>query len=252
MKSIESQIRRIHILITVLALATLAFHFDVVRRLTPKPKPDLRTVVRIQGDTGDGLAVGTGVLISPRRILTNAHVVEGMVSLHVEYNNAEIYEGRILKIDKVRDLALIEIDRAPGAQAVIGEDDAWQMEIGHELYFIGASGGLSAQNLTKGNLTSKGIRISEHASWWQASAAIANGNSGGPVFDAETGFLVGLATSGWVIPPSSPFMPPVVAPNIAFFIPAYQIRAFLDDETTNSPPPVGPSLGTPETKTEVK
>jgi S1-C subfamily serine protease len=74
---------------------------------------------------------GTGFVIAPDRVVTNAHVVAGVSTPIVELSSTQAREGRVVYFDPIDDLALIAVDDlgvdaipvvppvAPGTAAVV-------------------------------------------------------------------------------------------------------------------------------------
>jgi S1-C subfamily serine protease len=76
-----------------------------------------QSVVRITGNAyacGQSQA-GTGFVVSDDRVVTNAHVVAGVVEPVIEAPNGEVLGGTIVYFDSVDDLAVIKV---PGLSAV--------------------------------------------------------------------------------------------------------------------------------------
>src|SRR3546814_16239827 len=80
-----------------------------------------------------GFGHGSGIAITPTRILTNAHVVESAVKYPrnvalgvVPSEGQKSYPGKLIAIDTARDLALIEMDegRVPSAAVYTGTLDS--------------------------------------------------------------------------------------------------------------------------------
>lgn len=60
--------------------------------------------------TGAGIAEGSGFFVSPRKIITNEHVVDGAYSAEV-FTDQEYYDRvTILNADRHRDLAILSVD----------------------------------------------------------------------------------------------------------------------------------------------
>lgn len=71
-----------------------------------------RSVVRIGGTAfacGQN-QTGTGFVIAPDRVVTNAHVVAGVDQPIVEAPNGQTLEGRVVYLDPIDDLAVIAVD----------------------------------------------------------------------------------------------------------------------------------------------
>jgi len=71
-----------------------------------------QSVVRIGGTAfacGQN-QTGTGFVIAPNRIVTNAHVVAGVDQPIVEAPNGQTLEGRVVYLDPIDDLAVVAVD----------------------------------------------------------------------------------------------------------------------------------------------
>ena len=64
--------------------------------------------------------IGSGVLISPTRILTAAHVVQAANEVVVEFPNGEIMRASVLASRQSHDVTLLELE-APAAVPLIGQ-----------------------------------------------------------------------------------------------------------------------------------
>ncbi len=74
-------------------------------------KKALPAVVRIQGIplTGEGPVVGTGFFISPGRLVTNYHVVQGMADLTLRLYDGRTFPAERFAVDPGIDLALLQV-----------------------------------------------------------------------------------------------------------------------------------------------
>lgn len=166
------------------------------------------TVAMVRGEVV-GFGHGSGFAIAPNRIITNAHVVsdaaeypDNVVIGIVPSEGSRSYPGRLIRIDRVRDLAIIEIvaGRIPAAAIYTGEVAQRQT-----VYALGYPGNVdlaSAQNMTdfirpRAPVASDGI-ISSHDNINGVAALvhdadIARGNSGGPLVD-RCGRVLGVNT----------------------------------------------------------
>ncbi|KTE21161.1 peptidase S1 [Sphingopyxis sp. H050] len=193
------------------------------------------TVAMVDGEVV-GFGHGSGIAISPTRIVTNAHVVESAarypdnVALGVVPSEGQkSYGAKLIAIDTARDLALIEITgtRLPAAAVYSGPLDS-----GADVVALGYPGNVdlatarsSSDYITprtptrsEGNLSNTqsvdGVAMLVH------TAKISRGNSGGPLVDG-CGRVVGInsaitrADDG-----DSPF---------AFAISARELSRFLSD-----------------------
>lgn len=167
------------------------------------------TVAMVDGEVV-GFGHGSGIAISPTRIVTNAHVVEsavkypGNVALGVVPSEGQkSYAAKLIAIDTARDLALIEISEArlPAAAIYTGPLDS-----GADVVALGYPGNVdlatarSANDYitprtptrSEGNLSNTqgvdGVAMLIH------TAKISRGNSGGPLVDG-CGRITGINTA---------------------------------------------------------
>lgn len=165
---------------------------------------------------GTGFVVGDGRLVA-----TNAHVLAGpepvgdAASLVVQAGSAEagqpVRTARVWAIDKVHDLALLKIDGAALPALALGDSE--RVKEGQDIAFTGFPlgnalgfapvthrGVISAVTpiaLPSGNseqLTAAVIRRLKSGAFdiFQLDATAYPGNSGGPLFDVDTGEVVGI------------------------------------------------------------
>lgn len=165
---------------------------------------------------GTGFAVGDGRLVA-----TNAHVLAGpepvgdSASLVVQARSAEagqpVRTARVLAIDKAHDLALLKIDGAALPALALGDSE--RVKEGQDIAFTGFPlgnalgfapvthhGVVSAVTpiaLPSGNseqLTAAVIRRLKSGAFdiFQLDATAYPGNSGGPLFDVDTGEVIGI------------------------------------------------------------
>jgi len=131
---------------------------------------------------------GTGFVISPQHVLTNAHVVAGVnVGLTVTADGDEPYSAKVVLYDPERDLAVLYVRglRAPalqfGGQAADGTSAAVAgYPLNHELTVVPARVGRS--------FTATGPDIYQTGSvnrqMYAVRAVIQPGNSGGPLLSS--------------------------------------------------------------------
>ncbi len=92
----------------------------------------------------DGL--GSGVIISENRILTNWHVIAGETSVGVVFKpdvegaapqREDIAKGVVVKWDEVADLALTEVEAIPEGRGPIPMGDPDSIAVGLDVHAIG-------------------------------------------------------------------------------------------------------------------
>ncbi len=154
-----------------------------------------------------GFGHGSGFAVAPNRIVTNAHVVgdaqefpDNVVIGIVPSEGSRSYQGRLIRIDRRRDLALVEIvdGRVPPASVFTG-----QVPQREQVFALGYPGNVDVATARSADdfirprspLASDGIvsardRISD-TDVLVHDADIARGNSGGPLVDA-CGRVIGV------------------------------------------------------------
>lgn len=180
------------------------------RRIYDRAAP---SVVLILGSDPDGQGeLGTGSIIGPNLVLTNAHVViresarSPWPSLRVFFKPARMTGdpkadladpviARVKAYDNALDLAVIELEGGAGGRTAIPFADPEAVEIGDRVAAIGhpEQGGL--WTLTTGVVSTRiadlgGVRGRKA---FQTDTSINRGNSGGPLLDAD-GRIVGVNT----------------------------------------------------------
>ena len=143
--------------------------------------------------------VGSGVLISnDGMVLTAAHVVQAADAVGVVFSDGALIPARVISSAPSADVALIKLDRVPekAAPAALGNSD--KVEVGDEVFVVGAPYGLS-HTLTAGHISSRHtpgrelLGNLEKLELFQTDAAINMGNSGGPMFNMD-GEIIGVVS----------------------------------------------------------
>ncbi|MBI1754381.1 MAG: serine protease [Acidobacteria bacterium] len=129
---------------------------------------------------------GSGVVVAPRVVATNAHVTEGAQSLSVR-QGATVWPATVLRVDRSRDLCLLSV---PGLMAAPVEVAPEPVEPGQPVLAVGFPGG-QGPILSRGHL--RGIWHRGESLLFQTDALTSPGSSGGGLFDEE-GRLLGLTT----------------------------------------------------------
>ena len=142
---------------------------------------------------------GSGVVISADgEILTNHHVVDKATEIRCQLSDGAAYTAKTVGSDKDLDVALLKLDLPDGtpplAKAELSGDP---VSVGDVVLAMGAPWGL-ARSVTMGIISCTDRYLEGHGQytlWYQTDAAIAPGNSGGPLVDTD-GRVVGLNTLG--------------------------------------------------------
>ena len=145
-------------------------------------------------------SVGSGFVVEyggVRYVLTNAHVVEGAVSIRVTAKTGRELPAKVVGTDALLDLAVLAIEDSLDIPAVsLGDSDL--LEIGDWVIAIGNPLGLS-HTVTLGIVSALGRDVPRpdgsgyYRRMIQTDAAINPGNSGGPLVNAF-GQVVGMNT----------------------------------------------------------
>ena len=151
----------------------------------------LPSVVQIQSQGG----VGSGVIYdADGLILTAAHVVSGVDTVTVRFNDGEEMEGTVLGGTSGADVAVVQVDRSglQAADLALGQEAV----VGQMAIAVGSPWGLQG-TVTAGIISAVDQSIPSEGSAravLQTDAAINPGNSGGPLVDRE-GRVLGINVS---------------------------------------------------------
>ncbi len=164
--------------------------------VTPIPTPDLvltatKSVVKIDGiaESCNAAMTGTGFLVGPERVVTNAHVVAGVSEPYVSFAEGESsYQGRVVAIDREIDAAVLYV---PG---LIGKPLSFigPVEINDSSFIAGFPGGrdLSVSNaVIAANFSASGKDIDNQKEVIREvivfGGKVSSGNSGGPLLSTD-------------------------------------------------------------------
>ena len=135
----------------------------------------------------------TGIFVTTDgHILTNAHVVKDCSEIRVGMGQGDFEVGRLVAKDPTNDLALVKITSKPRTVGAFHFDVRLGENVeafGYPLSQILATTG----NFTTGNVTAL-AGIGDDSRFFQISAPVQPGNSGGPLLD-ENGNLIGIVSS---------------------------------------------------------
>ena len=177
-----------------------------------------------------GFSTGSGVIIplSPPLskgetggfyILTAAHVVSDQNIVDIEFYNSEIITGTVVITDTINDLALIRITHDAQRTTYFARlaPENYQAYLFTPVWAVGCSLGLKPRP-SFGHLSALCDLCGEN---WEISAPILPGNSGGPVYDAKTYEVIGIAV--WVKVYDGQLIT-----TMAGIVPINQIHEFLE------------------------
>ncbi|WP_166429999.1 MarP family serine protease [Nesterenkonia sphaerica] len=164
--------------------------------LTEAASATVQSVARITGvaqQCGQS-QFGSGVAISPHRVVTNAHVVGGVSEPSVEMPDGQIATARVVHFDPGKDLALLAVDTLEAPPAEVGEAMAPNA---HGFVMGYPSGG----PFTAGPAVVQAREVSQvnniygasptEMEIYQLNADVRRGNSGGPLVNQD-GTVAGI------------------------------------------------------------
>ena len=145
--------------------------------------------VRVRNRTCDGVGTGSGTVIAPTMLATNAHVVDGALELEVETWDGRSIDVEVTSVSHAADLALIEISEP---LSEIGELDTGTLTEGDPVTAAGYPGG-GQLKFTSGDFVDRHIDpdLDTTEAVIRFTAPIAPGNSGGPLIN-EAGQVTGV------------------------------------------------------------
>lgn len=142
---------------------------------------------------GSKKASGSGFIVDPSGIIvTNNHVLNNAASIVIKLANGDTYTDIIVRdFDEVKDLAIIKISGYNLPVVKLGNSSS--LKVGERVLVCGFSLGEYANTISDGLIS--GIRQSNRGyRYFQMSAPISSGNSGGPVA-LESGEIIGVSTA---------------------------------------------------------
>ncbi len=152
----------------------------------PTPEP------RFERGTGSGFIIN-----SDGRLITNAHVIAEADSVKVTLKDGRTFQGQVLGVDSVTDVAVVKIDAHNLPTVPLGSSERlipgeWAIAIGNPL---GLDNTVTVGIISALDRSSSQVGVPEkRVSFIQTDAAINPGNSGGPLLNAR-GEVIGINTA---------------------------------------------------------
>lgn len=132
---------------------------------------------------------GSGFILSPTLVITNAHVIGGASKARVLTHDGRKLNGTVIAKDVPRDVAALIVEDLNLPPLLVRRT---ALNVGEDVYAVGAPLDISLSgSMTRGIVS--GFRTMNKQHWIQSDAAINPGNSGGPLVDAK-GNVVGIST----------------------------------------------------------
>jgi len=228
-----------------------------VSNIASKVLPSVVQVnVQITTAQGVGQGIGSGVILTADgRVLTNNHVVSGAQQVQVKLNDGRTFTATVVGTDPSTDLAVLQLQGASGlTPATLG--DSSKVKIGDQVVAIGSPGGLQG-TVTTGIVSAlnRPVTVSEDEGQQapnpyannphngggsngsettyqaiQTDASINQGNSGGPLVDAN-GDVVGINSA--MYSPVSTADGKAGSVGIGFAIPSNTAKTVIDKIVAN-------------------
>lgn len=215
---------------------------DVYAKVNP-------STVLVVAESGDKASIGTGVIMtSDGYIITNAHVISGGKSCWVALDTGVTYEVNLVGFDEEEDLAVLKADpQNPLPAAEFGNSDL--VQVGDTAYAIGNPLGVELRGTMTNGIISAVNRAVEvdgkTMTLLQTSAALNNGNSGGPLIN-EYGQVIGINT----LKMSTTDSTEATVEGLGFALPISSVSFVVNDLIANGHYRGAPSLGITVTTVE--
>lgn len=161
--------------------------FGEDRSSTPDRSPE-----HVEQGTGSGF-----IISADGHVITNAHVVEGADRVTVALKDGRSFEGKVVGIDPITDVAAVKIEATALPTVTLGNSETlrpgqWAIAIGNPL---GLDNSVTAGIISAVGRSSFQVGIPDRrVQFIQTDAAINPGNSGGPLLD-ERGEVIGINTA---------------------------------------------------------
>lgn len=157
-------------------------------------RENIASIVSIRGSKGDGMSLGTGVVMSEDGyIITNSHVIEGCGAVDVVLQDERVFQALLVGQDAQSDLAVLKIDCAGLTPAQFG--DSTLLEVGDTVAAIGNPLGEELRGtMTDGILSAinRDMEVDGNPmTLLQTTAALNTGNSGGALVN-DRGQVIGI------------------------------------------------------------
>lgn len=201
---------------------------------------NIDSVVSISCSLSNGSASGTGVIFSDEGyIVTNAHVVDGALSISVQLTDDRVFSARVIGCDEVSDLAVLHIDADSLIPAQFG--DSSTLRVGDTVVAIGDPLGVKFRGTYTNGIISainRDVDVDSHTmTLIQTNAALNSGNSGGPLINCY-GLVIGINTMK-----IGAFTDSAGVEGLGFAIPSTTVKQIVDQLISQGYVSGRPTLG---------
>jgi len=201
---------------------------------------NIGSVVSISNIMQNTSSTGTGVIFSEEGyIVTNAHVIEGAISLSVQLTDDRVFPAKIIGSDEVTDLAVLYIDADYLTPAQFGSSD--NLRVGDTVVAIGDPLGVEFRGTYTDGIVSainRDVNLDGRTmTLIQTNAALNSGNSGGPLINCY-GQVIGINTMK-----IGAFTNRAGVEGLGFAIPSITVKDVVDQLITQGYVSGRPSIG---------
>ncbi|MBW4621308.1 MAG: trypsin-like peptidase domain-containing protein [Cyanosarcina radialis HA8281-LM2] len=153
---------------------------------------DVNPRERVERGTGSGF-----IISADGRLVTNAHVVAGSDTVKVTLKDGRTFNGKVVGIDPLTDVAAIQIEASNLPTVKLGNSEnlipgEWAIAIGNPL---GLDNTVTIGIISATGRSSSQVGITDkRVNFIQTDAAINPGNSGGPLLNGS-GEVIGINTA---------------------------------------------------------
>lgn len=159
----------------------------------------LKSVVTIYSESnGEFQSQGSGFIYKDDYIMTNKHVLDGLESHHIKYNNGEWTTAELIGDDEFTDLAILKPNNIPSESTSLELKDDMPNR-GSPVIALGSPNELTGtvttgivSGINRNMNTATDFTIPDSI---QTDAALNQGNSGGPLILHNSGEVVGVNTA---------------------------------------------------------
>jgi S1-C subfamily serine protease len=153
------------------------------------------STVRIMGEACGEIQSGSGFVVAPNLVATNAHVVAGVLQPFVQEQGAASQPATTVLFDPAADLAMLRVQASPGPPLLLASEHVERGTGGAVVAFPGGGDLTGTRAAVRRALDAVGRDIYSHAAVvrevYELQASVEPGDSGGP-FVLPDGTVAGV------------------------------------------------------------
>lgn len=163
--------------------------------LQPAVLSDEKSVVKIIGQGCGGIVEGTGFIVAPNLIMTNAHVVAGIAHPYITNLSGQTYQAHPIWFDPNLDLSILKVNNLPGTALTLSTKNYASGTPGAVLGYPGGGSFTVVPAAIISQISARGQNIYGNGnitrSIYEINANVIPGNSGGPLI-SKSGKVIGI------------------------------------------------------------